>query len=77
MIAMMATDDRKKPSRIRLIIDTTEELRSAVQVRAYELCAERRTRVSPSDVLNEMIEQHIVGRKPAPRGRKPKPEGKS
>ncbi len=40
-------------SRIRLIIDTEEELRRAVQIRAAA------TGRSPSEVMNELIREHF------------------
>jgi hypothetical protein len=40
-------------SRIRLIIDTEEELRRAVQIRAAV------TGVSPSEVMNDLIREHF------------------
>lgn len=60
MIALMdhnTTGSAGPPKRTRVIFDTTERVRRAVQLRAFRLSAERAERVSVSDVLNDLVER--------------------
>jgi hypothetical protein len=53
-------DTSDAPKRIRLIIDTTDRIRRAVQLRAFRMSADRAQKVSTSDFVNELFEEILA-----------------